>query len=436
MTVPAISRDWRRLALVLGGESMQSGLHFGLNLALMAVLPAREYGAFAFTLVLGGVGLVYVRSLTAMPASTYIGRARRASFADFYEGAFGAAALTLSAGVAAIAGLILSTWADGPALSGGAMVGLWSLRSHLRTVGYARLQPVPVIVGDAAFALTGVLASALALRFATDRLQGVLLALAFANLAGSAALSLARRAGPRFDFGARARSFYLRLCVRLSWSLYSVTATILQGQGVAFMVVGLAGPAAFAPIAAMLAFFAPMRIFALSLANMLQPEISRLAASGDEAGWRAMRRTWTLRATIIGLLYGELGLAVVPHLHLKSAEHQPVLLIAAAAWALYALVLVYLMPRILMETRMRFRAIALITTVGAVVSVALTAILLRLTLPAYAILGGTLGEAVVAVATWRAAAWTQTARRPASLRFANRADPSPRDANYNAEPTA
>jgi hypothetical protein len=316
------------------------------------------------------------------------------------------------------------------------MVGLWSLRSHLRTVGYSRLQPVPVILGDAAFALTGLLASAFALRFATDRLQGVLLALAFANFAGSAALSLARRAGPRFDFGARARAFYLRLCVRLSWSLYSVTATILQGQGVAFMVVGLAGPAAFAPIAAMLAFFAPMRIFALSLANMLQPEISRLAASGDEAGWRAMRRTWTLRATIIGLLYGELGLAVVPHLHLKSAEHQPVLLIAAAAWALYALVLVYLMPRILMETRMRFRAIALITTVGAVVSVALTAILLRLTLPAYAILGGTLGEAVVAVATWRAAAWTQTARRPASLRFANRADPSPRDANYNAEPTA
>ncbi len=418
MRFPTIPGEWRRLALVIGGEAMQSGLHFGLNLALIALMPAQDYGAFAFTLVLGGVGLTYVRSLTAMPASTYIGRARSPAFADFYEGAFGAAALALCLAMAGVAYVILATFGEKAALSGAAVVGLWSLRSHLRTIGFARRQAVAVTIGDAAFAATGALASAAALRFASDRLEGVLLALAFANIAGAAALSLARGASPRFDFTSRARRFYTSLAWRLVWSLYSVTAVILQGQGVAFLVVAFAGPAAFAPIAAVMAFFAPLRIFSLSLANMLQPEISRLAAAADEAGWRVMRRTWTLRACILALVYGEIGFAVIPRLHLRSVQHQPILFLAISAWTLYAIVLAYLLPRILLEARMRFRQIAFITTVGAVVGVAVTAGMLAVAPPAYAILGAVLGEAVVAAATWRLAAQPLTAKgRSAKLRF-------------------
>ena len=76
--------------------------------------------------------------------------------------------------------------------------------------------------------------------------------LAFANATSIAALALARRAWPRIDWGRRARWFYLRLARRLVWSLFSVTTTILQGQGVAFLVVGFAGTQGYAPIAAML----------------------------------------------------------------------------------------------------------------------------------------------------------------------------------------
>ena len=412
MKFPGMTAEWRRLALVLGGEAMQSGLHFGLNLVLIALLPARDYGTFAFTLVLGGVGLTYVRSLTAMPASTYIGRARGESSAHFYEGAFGAAALALCAVMALIAGAVIATWSPDAALGGGAVVGLWSLRSHLRTVGFARRRAGAVTSSDAVFAATGAAASAAALHFAQDLLQGVLFALALANIAGAAALSLARRAPPLANFGRRARWFYFRLARRLAWSLYSVTATILQGQGVAFLVVAFAGPAAFAPIAAMLAFFAPLRIFALSLANMLQPEISRLVARGDEKGWRAMRNTWTLRAGMLALLYGDLGFTAIPRLHLRSIEnHQPVLFIAVLAWSLYAVVLVYLMPRILMEARMRFRDIAVITTFGAAITFALTLALLHFAAPSYAILGAVLGESVVAAATWKLSTQSFAAKR-------------------------
>ena len=416
MKLPAIPAEWRRLALVLGGESMQSGLHFGLNLALMALLPAQEYGAFAFTLVLGGVGLVYMRSLAAMPASAYIGRAQSSAVADFYEGAFGAAALVASVATAAIAGAILSTWSANAAFGGAAAVGLWSLRSHLRTVGFARRRALAVTIGDAAFAATGLLASAVALWLDPDRLQGALAALAFANIAGMAAMSLARGARPKADFGRRARRFYLRLAWRLAWSLYSVTATVLLGQGVAFLVVGVAGPAAFAPIAAMLAFFAPLRIFSMSLSNMLQPEISRLAAAGDEAGWRKLRSAWTIGAVALALLYGYASFLAIPRLHMRSLQHQPVTFIAVSAWSLYAVVLAYLMPRLLLEARLRFREIAAVTTLGAAVGLAATALLLRFAAPSYAILGAALGESVAAAATWRLAARPLVSRRrPAPL---------------------
>ena len=434
MRLSSIPSDWRRLALVIGGEGMQSSLHFALNLTLIALLPAREYGAFAFVLVLGGVGLSYVRALAAMPASTYIGRARRAAYADFYEGAFGAAALLLCAVLAVVAGAILEISSPEAAVGGAAVVGLWSLRSHLRTIGFARRKAWAVTLGDAAFAVTGLAASAAALRVDENRLQGVLFALALANVVGAAVLSLACRARPRADFGRRARRFYFRLALRLVWSLYSVTATILLGQGVAFLVVAFAGPEGFAPIAAMLAFFAPLRIFSMSLANMLQPEISRLAAAGDEAGWRRMRSTWTTRACILAILYGDICFAVIPHLRLRSLAHQPVIFIALSAWSLYAMVLGYLLPRILLETRMRFRDIAVVTTMGAVVSLTVTATLLVTTEPAYALVGAVLGESVAAIATWRMAARPLTGRQPAGMRIWRREMATAADATCEVEP--
>ena len=45
--------------------------------------------------------------------------------------------------MAAAAGAILSRWSASAAISGAAAVGLWSLRSHLRTVGFARRRAAP-----------------------------------------------------------------------------------------------------------------------------------------------------------------------------------------------------------------------------------------------------------------------------------------------------
>jgi len=45
----------RRLVLMIGGEAMQSGFHFALNIALLHMLSAQGYGLFAIGMVMGGV---------------------------------------------------------------------------------------------------------------------------------------------------------------------------------------------------------------------------------------------------------------------------------------------------------------------------------------------------------------------------------------------
>jgi len=167
---------------------------------------------------------------------------------------------------------------------------------------------------------------------------------------------------------------------------------------------------------------------------MLQPEISRQSARGDEAGWRALRKTWTLRAVALALLYGDVALLVIPHLHLRIVQGQPVLFIAVFAWVLHAVVLAYLLPRIYLESRMRFRDIAVSTTIGAVVGLSATALLLAILAPGYSIVGAVLGEAVVAAATW----W-QAAQRAPSGRRSRRGAPdvdAPHEKAFEAEPLA
>ena len=66
--------------------------------------------------------------------------------------------------------------------------------------------------------------------------------------------------------------------------------------------------------------------------------------------------------------------------------------IAVFAWVLHAIVLAYLLPRIYLESRMRFREIAVSTTIGAVVGLSVTALLLAMLAPGYSIVGAVLGE--------------------------------------------
>ncbi len=64
----------------------------------------------------------------------------------------------------------------------------------------------------------------------------------------------------RFSLHARARARYRAIWRTLAWSLAGVTSLTVQGQGLTLLFGLLAGPAAYAPIAATLVLYAPLRI--------------------------------------------------------------------------------------------------------------------------------------------------------------------------------
>ena len=88
-----------RFVLMISGEAIQSAFHFALNIIMAHRLSAHDYGVFAIAMVIGGLSLTYIRALTGMPASIWVGQSRDRPAATGYEVMFGSAALALSKSV-------------------------------------------------------------------------------------------------------------------------------------------------------------------------------------------------------------------------------------------------------------------------------------------------------------------------------------------------
>jgi len=130
----------RSFLLSLSGEGVQSGFHFALNLLLIRVLSAYDFGVFAIVFVLGGISLTYGNALISVPVSIELARQKSTRAFDYLDAAFGSVALLISMAIAVIisAGLWLTIGTGCQALAGGASVGTWTLLNHIRAVMFAR----------------------------------------------------------------------------------------------------------------------------------------------------------------------------------------------------------------------------------------------------------------------------------------------------------
>lgn len=390
----------RRLTLMIGGEALQSGFHFALNLALVRMLSARDFGIFAIVMVIGGLSLTYIRALAGMPASIRIGRSRTRAAADAYEVTFGSGAVLLSAVAAIGVDVLLHGWVDKGALAGGCFVGLWSTRSYLRTAHFARGRRKSVVLADLIFVLSGaILASRTLWMGSTDVLENTFLVLAVANAIGIAAMLLLAGWPFRISYRYQVRRRYARMWRQLGWAGLSVTLTNLQGQAVALLVTAFGGPAAYAPIAATLLLFVPLRIAATALVNMLQPEISAELARGEARRVWGQVKLWFGMTGSVGLLYGATMLVILPRIHLQVLEGVPVLATGFLAWAIYTTTMVNVTPRVVLEVMSAFGTVALITGTAAVIGVSVIVCLLFVAPPVWSLAGGAVSEFVVLMAT-------------------------------------
>lgn len=409
----AMRRDLVQLAsrfvLMLGGEILQSVFHFGLNIALVRALPPREYGLFAIVFLIGGIALTFVRAVAGVPVSIFVPQARRADAVRAYAVSFGSGATLLALALGLGTALILAI-PIGPeaALAGGAFVGMWCLRSYLRNMLFSRHRPGIAGIGDATFTLSGTLLLVSLLWWAGEGqlLAGSLAVLAIAHAAGILAALAALREPVRFSLGRHVVRRYRRLWRSLAWSVASVAISNIQAQGQTLLVALLAGPAAYAPIAATLVLFSPLRLSASVVVNLTQPEMAASLAKGDTG---RLRRLMTIATGLLFggcLAYGIFLAATLrlieTHLFAGRFAGEPLGLIATLVWATVTATMLYVGPKTLLEASREFRALASVALASAAVGIGLVALLLWFATPAWSLLGVVASELVVLVYCRRA----------------------------------
>lgn len=405
MTRQDLERLARRFALMLGGEVLQSLFHLGLNLALVRALSAHDYGLFAMVFGIGAIALTFVRAVAGVPAATFIPQARSAEAARADAVSFGTGAVVASLALGLVTALAFAPFVGAGALAAGALVTAWSLRSFVRTLLIVRGRAGVAGASDLAYAGSGALLLVLLLwGEGGHSLWGDMSMLAVAHGIGIAAAFAILREPVRIDLRHAARR-YRRLWRSFAWSVAATATANLQGQGPMLLVGLLAGPAAYAPIAAVLVLFSPLRLLGTVVVNLTQPEMARLIAAGEARRLRLVAAAGSAVLTAACLAYGAalllLAGPIEAHLFAGHFAREPFALIVALVFATVTLTMLYAGPKTLLETRRGFRSLAAMALASAGLGMALVAALVVLVAPAWSMAGVAASEIVVLIWCWR-----------------------------------
>ena len=397
-----------RFAVILSGELIQSLFHFALNILLVRELGAHDYGLFAIVFTVGAVGITYIRALVAVPATLHLARSLGRPAALGYDVMFGSGAALVSV-LMALATIVALVPVIGPgALAAGAFVGLYGFRSYLRIVLLARGRPRIAGLSDLVYAICGALFVWRGVSGeGTALLDRAFLAIALAHAIAIAVAYGALRQRLRISLHPRARARYRAIWRTLAWSLAGVTSLTVQGQGLTLLFALLAGPAAYAPIAATLVLYAPLRIPTSALMNMVLPEISGLLAARQV---QAARRLVMRHVLLIGcacLVYGLIMAATLPLIEQVLFKGrfagEAMGWIGLGVWAVVTTSLLYAIPRAYLEACAAFRTITAGAVASAALGFALMVPLLLMLPPATALIGLLASE--IATLVWSVAAF-------------------------------
>lgn len=397
-----------RFAVILSGELIQSLFHFALNILLVRELGAHDYGLFAIVFTVGAVGITYIRALVAVPATLHLARSLGRPAALGYDVMFGSGAALVSV-LMALATTVALVPVIGPgALAAGAFVGLYGFRSYLRIVLLARGRPRIAGLSDLVYAICGALFVWRGVSGeGTALLDRAFLAIALAHAIAIAVAYGALRQRLRISLHPRARARYRAIWRTLAWSLAGVTSLTVQGQGLTLLFALLAGPAVYAPIAATLVLYAPLRIPTSALMNMVLPEISGLLAAGQVQSARRLVMRHVLLIGCACLVYGLIMAATLPLIEQVLFKGrfagEAMGWIGLGVWAVVTTSLLYAIPRAYLEACAAFRTITAGAVASAALGFALMVPLLLMLPPATALLGLLASE--IATLVWSVAAF-------------------------------
>lgn len=386
-----------RYALSTGGPLCVSAAHFLASLLVLHALPSKDFGIFAFALVVVPLCLSASGALlnVSLPHAA-AGQARGG--VDVFVKAnlvFCAAAAILcggfvfgggaSAGVAAILGVY-----------GGAMC----LRWFARALSYACGSAGRVAASDFCYSLLLAGTFVLLWRFGGLTIAHAAIALAVSALAGVGCFGwdyLSRQffASWRTPFGG-----YLATWQGVTrWSLLGVVLTEATANAHAYLVTFVAGAQSFALLAVGALFMRPVSLSLFALSDVERPFMAQSIAHGETAkAQRCVREFRAMGAAVwagTGLLCAGV-LLWTPALVLRQSYRAGDVAIVVALWAaIMAVRLVRTPDSVLLQAAGEFRALARTTYLSSAVSVLSTLVLLLAFGPVVSLAGILAGDAVM-----------------------------------------
>ena len=390
------TQSWRFGVAVFGPTSVAAANAI-LQFVMLKHLPQAGFGLIAFILGLTQFGFGLSNALVGTPYTLDRGAALRE-----VAGGYGLANLVLSVGwglVCAAAAMTLGGHGEAALFGGFTVLAMirWFGRSHL----YALHKPSLVALSDLAYAVVLLVGAGSALVWGLT-LGAAMAVLCAAALAGLLAI------GPSFltmqfvdVWRASLRGYGGIWRDQARWTLLGVVASEATSNAHAYAVALVAGPAAYAPIAAAALLVKPVMLVLTSLTQLERPVMTRRILAGDAAG--AGRAASGFRIAVLCAWAGTTALASVvlldrPGTILKASYDIGTMELAFALWAGIALLQCWATPPgVLLQAARWFKPLAFTQTRAAVVTLAAVVLSVLLFSPVYTLCGILVGQLVMTV---------------------------------------
>jgi len=404
MTDIAISEPGRlaalqRYALAVFAPSSVSAAHLVVQLMLLATLVPAEFGSFAFLMILVQFGFGLSNALLSTPYTVEISSpvdphgGRRTMF------------FTASAVFALVFGLCI--YLVGALIAEGRWIMPFSIFAALamirwfgRAHNYAMLRPALSGLSDIVYAASLVMIIASLAWGGALTLETTALAFLVATVLGCICLGA--------DFISRQIGSWTSLRAyrdiwqgQSRWTLLGVVTTESTANVHSYLVTLLAGPAAFAPMAAAALFVRPVLLSVSSLSQLEIPIIGRAIAAGNIGKATATSRRFLHALLAIWVVTAALAYAVItliPSVIIKPAYSLGEVELAVLIFLVISLFQVWQGPNsALLQAARNFKPLSQVSVISCGFSIAGALIALAFLPPVYSLLGIAVGQLVMAV---------------------------------------
>ncbi len=396
----------RYLSAVLS-QGLVSGFHFVLNLLLVRLLSATDFGIFALTFVLAIMASSVSNALISTPLCVFAPAAKTQQERTRMESML-TTLMALLLGVSLVTGVMVCMGLSGGEIDLSVLVAALAFiiaylaRQYSRSFGYSRFDVIAVLYGDMTYVTVGVLilSGVLLLGIPVTAVE-VFTALTIANLI-AVMLEVGRLPTPiTLQPLTQALNQYTPVWSQAKWALIGAVTTVIVSQAHSLVVSVMKSPADYAPLAAGFVLFGPVRVIFNTIQNVMKPEMS-LAISQDRPQ-DAKRQMIMASSMSVVAVAGLLLLTMLAWplldkwLYSEQYSHAPMRQIVLIWGAITLISAVQNGPFAALQSLRAFRELAMSTIFGSALSLALVAILLFLAPIHWSITGIFVAEGFVAI---------------------------------------